>query len=260
MASLQQCLHACRMLAPITLVAACGLHVVGSAPNERETTDAAAPPSVDALGKDALDSSVTPEPAASDATNGPIAVLTVTRQEPPALVDLASEGTLDWVHWGRAGQRNEKVSGDGIGEYTIAPAGLPREFAENTTVRFAWSGGTPTAAEPGTNTYSYLNDADGIVATIPIDASTTKRTARLYVGGKTSRVRFELSLTDDSAPPPPPIELEDDTGSFLTRLVVVFAAATDGAKLQAKCSLLKRFTSDASVRIAAVTLSDGEAE
>jgi hypothetical protein len=225
--------------------------------DEREETDPVGGP-----GRDAPDSSVAPNDEPSDANTAEASspILTVMRQQPPALVDLAREGTRDWVHWGLASQRNEKADGDGIGEYTIAPLGLAREFANNSDVRFAWSGGTPAASEPGTNWYSYLNGAEGIVATLPIDASRTKRTARLYLGGKTSRVRFELFLTDGSAPSPAPIEIEAPLGSFLTKLVVVFAAATDGAKLHVRCSLLSRFTVDASVRIAAATLSDGEAE
>lgn len=249
-------------LSPV-LVPACGLRVVGSTPDERDERDERdGTEPVGNPGRDAPDSSVVPADESRDAntTEPSSPILTVTRQEPPELVDLASEGTRDWVHWGRASQRNEKADGDGIGEYTIAPSGLAREFANISDVRFAWSGGTPVASEPGTNWYSYLNDAEGIVATLPIDASRTKRTARLYLGGKGSRVRFELSLTDRSAPPPAPIEIQEPLGAFLTKLVVVFAAATDGAKLQVKCSLLTRFTTDASVRIAAATLSDGDAE
>jgi hypothetical protein len=245
-------------LSPV-LVPACGLRVVGATLDERDEREEREP--AGSPGRDAPDSSVVHD-GSSDANPAEASspILTVTRQQPPNLVDLASEGTRDWVHWGRAEQRNEKADGDGIGEYTIAPSSLAREFANNSAIHFAWRGGAPVASEPGTNWYSYLNEAEGIVATLPIDASRTKRTAHLYLGGMASRVRFELSLTDGSAPPPAPIEIEERFGSFLTKLVVVFAAATDGAKLQVKCSLVGRFTEDASLRIAAATLSDGEAE
>lgn len=235
------------------VIAGCGLRVVGSHPLE---------PGDDAGADDSYaDVRVSPDSSlpvdSSDGAFDSGAVLTVTRLETPALVDLSAEGTRDWAHWGYGSQRNEMISGDGIGEYEISPASLVREYASNTSVSFKWTGGTPTAEQAGTNTYSYLNDVDGIVATVPVDASTTKRTARLYLGGKGSRVRFEFSLTDGSAPPPPPIEVEDAANSFLTTFVVVFAAATTTAKLQAKCTLLRRFTTDASVRVAAVTLKDG---
>jgi hypothetical protein len=233
------------------VIAGCGLQVVGTYPLETDADGATGPDATPATHGD-LDANGANGEVDAD-TARPL--LLVTEQPTGAVVDLAAEGKRDWVHWGYQSQRNEKVSGDGIGDYVFSPSSLPREYADSTTLKFVWKNGTPTAEQAGTTTYSYLNDADGIVATIPINAAKTTRTAHLYLGGKGSKVRFELSLSDGSAPPPPAIERRGDP--FLTKLVVVFAAASDGAKLQAKCSLLERFTTDASVRIAAVTLSDG---
>lgn len=232
------------------VIAGCGLRVVGSHPLE---------PGDDAGADDSYadvrvnhDSSLPVDPSDGAFDSG--AVLTVTRLDTPALVDLSAEGTRDW---GYGSQRNEQIAGNGIGEYETSPASLVREYASNTSVSFKWTGGTPTAEQAGTNTYSYLNDVDGIVATVPVDASTTSaRHVCTSVERGAECVSSSPSRTGARLRPLP-IEVEDAANSFLTTFVVVFAAATTTAKLQAKCTLLRRFTTDASVRVAAVTLKDG---
>ena len=169
-------------------------------------------------------------------------------------VDLSGEGTIDWVHWGESAARNHKNLGTEIGEYRITPPDLTAEYDDKNTTVFSWTGGSPKETESGTKRYSYLNDRPDIRAVVPIAAQVgTLRTARLYLGGKGTRVSFEASLTDGSAPAPPRIEISNEA-TFLVRLVVTYAAKTPGASLEVKGSVLERFTDDGSLRIAAVTL------
>jgi hypothetical protein len=231
-----------RFAAPVSLLlAACGLDTLGtSPPPERERPQE---------GPD----EEPPESPAAPVTPGPTPELSVMQTPITDTVDLTAEGVIDWVHWGSS-TFNRHTGGDAIADYTTSPQ-WTREFASSTSVVFAWSDGTPKLQESGTSSYSYLNDADNLSATIAVRASRKPRVARFYVGGKDSHVRFAVRLVDGSAPPPPPIDI-DQTGSFLVRLVTRFAAASDDTKLEIVGMLISRRLSDSSVRIAAATLAE----
>jgi hypothetical protein len=227
---------------PIFLCSACGLDTVGSSTPPAE---ARVPEPSDSEGQSPSEAPPS-SPAASPE-------LTVTRTEITETVDLTAEGALDWIHWGST-TYNRRATGGAISDYTTAPQ-WSRGLANSTPVVFTWSDGTPRTAETGTSTYSYLNGADNLTATIAVRASRTPHLARFYLGGKDSHVRFTFRLADASAPPPEPIDI-DQSGSFLVRFVTRFAASSDDTRLEVVSTLVSRRVWDGSVRIAAATLAD----
>jgi hypothetical protein len=121
---------------------------------------------------------------------------------PPSAVDLTSEGTSDWMHWGletnTSANRKTSVSAQ-ISDFTRLGSATVMRYADNFTA-YSWSDGTPTATAAGTRTGVFLtNLSSGFQFTLPAD--TTPRTLRLYVGAYAARGRLLAHLSDFSAQP-----------------------------------------------------------
>src|SRR5260370_14774876 len=72
----------------------------------------------------------------------------------PAAVNLTSEGTADWVHWGllSASYLDRKASvSPQISTYRLAAAGVAQRYNQVLT-SFNWTDGTPDASSGGTRT------------------------------------------------------------------------------------------------------------
>jgi hypothetical protein len=121
---------------------------------------------------------------------------------PAKTIDLTTEGTSDWVHWGletntsvnrKAGVAPQISNFAPIGTATVS------RYADNYTA-FSWSDGTPTFTTGGTPTGVFLtNLASGFQLKVPAD--TTTRLLRLYVGAYAARGRLLAYLSDFSAHP-----------------------------------------------------------
>ena len=120
---------------------------------------------------------------------------------PPGSVDLTSEGTTDWTHWGLNSATDFDVK-----------SGIPRQISNFTalgtnevqrltnTVSYSWSDGSPTAFSPGTTTGVFIEGStNGFMLTAPADSN--PRTLRLYLGGYGVQAYLESWLSDFSAAP-----------------------------------------------------------
>ena len=122
---------------------------------------------------------------------------------PSSSVNLTSDGTLDWGHWGRlkgatSGMAfNHKASGGGrISNYTLIGGVLPRDYAGN-AITYSWSDGTPTTSNSTASGIYTSGAGNGFRITAPAD--TTERTLKVYVGGWKSTGQLRATLSDGSA-------------------------------------------------------------
>jgi len=120
-----------------------------------------------------------------------------------ANVDLTVEGTIDWIHFGLAttGTVNRKAGGSGaISNFTHINGGLiSAQFGAGSFV--SWSDGTPTASATTVPDCEIIDTSNpsGDAFRITIAASTTKQTARFYIGNWCLRTRIEAEMDDGSA-------------------------------------------------------------
>ncbi len=190
-------------------------------------------------------------------------VLSVTGAAPPAGVNLTTEGTADWAHWGQpsATSFNHK-SGvtQQIGNYTrIGSVGV-QQYGGNTTL-FNWTGGTPTAT--GTNVDAGLwvtGVGNGYQVTVPAD--TTARTLKMYVGLWAAGGRFEASLSDGSAPVYVDTSLVNASDTSNRVYTLSYQAASAGQTLTVRWTLnqaLGAFSQWSNVTLQAASLAGGVA-
>src|SRR6266496_5317727 len=106
------------------------------------------------------------------------------------IVNLTSEGEIDWVHWGLYTETSfERKAGvpEQISDFTVldAPAGFAfaYQFSDNAN-GYSWNDGTPTAAVTNTTTgvWAYGTPLIGSGFQITAPADTATRTLKVYVG------------------------------------------------------------------------------
>ena len=118
---------------------------------------------------------------------------------PASTVDLTSEGTGDWVHFGRtdANSVNRKANTEPHINTTFVVASTPEQSTDY-SASFAWSDGTPLASEPGTRTSIHVfGFTNGFRITVPAD--TASRTLKVYVGLYGAAGTLQAFLSDGSA-------------------------------------------------------------
>ena len=116
-------------------------------------------------------------------------------------VNLTTEGTIDWAHWGlsdtasfnhKAGVTQQIPTFSTIGTVT------PTAFAYN-FVNYIWIDGTPTTVTTMTANAVYVKgEGNGFTLTVP--ASLTQRTLKVYVSALDAKGRLEAKLSDGGAP------------------------------------------------------------
>src|SRR3990172_6370601 len=97
----------------------------------------------------------TTHPAAAGALTG-------TNATAPASINLTTQGSADWTHWGLSSVTSfNRKSGvtQQISNYTLIGTTAPSRFQAPTGARvtYAWSDGTPTASTSGTRTGLFVN-------------------------------------------------------------------------------------------------------
>ena len=125
---------------------------------------------------------------------------------PPASVNLTSQGTLDWAHWGLSSAASfDHKSGVTQIIPNVTPVnattGNILQYSDNLTA-YTWSDGTPTTSASGSTTgiflYSTNNPPGAFELTVP--ATNSLRRLNVYVGLYGEQARMQAWLSDSSAP------------------------------------------------------------
>jgi hypothetical protein len=140
------------------------------------------------------------------------ASLNVAFAAAPSSLNLTSEGTSDWAHWGFASgvtttwhSMDRKGSGGSkISDFTIlGGADAAEQFTDSPTLG-SWTDGTPNTTATGTQTgvsvYRWWATNTGLRITVPAD--TTSRTLRLYCGTYNANGKVVASLSSASGVTP----------------------------------------------------------
>ncbi|QVL50302.1 MAG: PKD domain-containing protein [Thiocapsa sp.] len=149
-------------------------------------------------------------------------------------MNLTSEGTIDWAHWGRstAGEVNRKASvAAQIGALASIDGTRFGRFSNSARSAYTWSDGMPTVSAT-TNAGLVLSGAGrGYALTVPAD--TDARTLVVYVGGWKSDARLDVSLSDGSAAPysVKVSHLDSLRDDYDARLAITYQAASAGQTL-----------------------------
>ena len=163
---------------------------------------------------------------------GPAGSLAGTVSTPPFQVDLTSEGTADWAHWGlssadsfdRKGNVPQQING-----VVLQGTNILQNYSDNLT-SFAWSDGTPTPLVGGTTTGIFITGAtNGFQLTAPADAN--PRRLRVYVGGYGVQGFFQARLSDLSGPAFSDTSVSNVYGSSYVVYTLDYTAAAPGQAL-----------------------------
>lgn len=149
-------------------------------------------------------------------------------------VNLTTEGTLDWAHWGYllvAANWNHK---SGANEITKGMIGGALPF--NLSGKFSWSDGTPTGSSSGTNAGVYQN-AKNEKYTFDIKGDPlAERVAVIYATWSGASGTFDAKLSDASAAPVaasmPPSGVSTGTGIRSETFTCRFRPVKADGKLQ----------------------------
>jgi thrombospondin type 3 repeat protein len=159
----------------------------------------------------------------------PPGVLTITALAFRASVNLTTEGTIDWMHWGTASVASFDHKATGGGKISdLLQRGAFRYDTSLST--YSWSDGAPTVSD-STNSGVYdLSSSTGFSFTVPAD--TTARTLRLYAGGEGINSRLTAHLSDGSTPDAVLSTTGHQTsGAYVAPMEITFRAASAGRTL-----------------------------
>ncbi len=177
---------------------------------------------------------------------------------PPGSINLTTEGTLDWAHWGNGGAKvfdHKTGVTQQISDATLIGTSAASWFADYATL-FNWTDGTPNATGTNNKTGIFVSSiGNGFEITVPAD--TTYRTVRLFTGFWNSQTKLEAALSDGSAP------AFVNTSFGGTNLqdgiyAISYRAASAGQTLRLRYTILTDYIPPfGNIRLAAVTLSTG---
>ncbi len=180
----------------------------------------------------------------------------------PAAVDLTSEGSADWTHWGlltntsfdcKSGVRRK------ISNFTALGTNAIQRYADNFT-SFSWSDGTPTPTADATTTGVFITGLDnGFRLTAPAD--TQPRQLKVYVGGYGVQAEFQAYLSDLSAPPYLDTSISNVYGNSYVVYTINYSAGSTGQQLIVNYRSLNLFDlTFGNVTLQASTLQGGPAD
>jgi hypothetical protein len=185
-------------------------------------------------------------------------------------VNLATEGKLDWVHWGlyTDSSLNRKAGVTPfISDFILQDASngyaYVYQYADNFN-GYTWNDGFPEIGATNTATgvwaYGVPNIGSGFRFTVPADP--TPRTLKVYVGWFAGMGSFEAYFSDNSAPgytnATPTLEphLNGGPGRVYT---IDYAANSPGQALIIRWTLVSLRSSTANVTLQAAALSTSDA-
>jgi hypothetical protein len=153
------------------------------------------------------------------------------------VVDLTTEGTLDWANWGLDNllDFNDKTVGGVpaglISNWTVyGPIGYgpTLDNFSDQPYGFSWTDGTPTATASttgyGTANYVYVG-ALGAGFQITVPADKTQKVLKLHYGGWGCRTRVMAALSDNSAPTFMNDSVNDPAGNIAYGVATIYFAA-----------------------------------
>jgi hypothetical protein len=174
---------------------------------------------------------------------------------PASSVDLTSEGTAYWMHFGHvdANSVNSKSNTGPLINMTLVGTATPERLADNWT-SFSWSDGTPLASEIGTRSGIYvIGFTNGFGITAPAD--TNSRTLRVYVGLYGQAGTLQAFLSDGSAPAYSDATLDDVFSDRYAVYTITYRAAAPGQTLTAQYRATRVYDMDfGNLSLAAVSL------
>jgi hypothetical protein len=179
--------------------------------------------------------------------------------QPPASVNLTTEGTADWGHWGLITNTtfNHK---DGVPQqvsnFTKIGDNEVQRLDDNYT-GYSWTDGTPTISATGSKTGVFITGvANGFSLSLPAD--TTTRTVKVYVGLYGAQGNFQAYLSDFSAPAYTDTSLENVFGNSYAVHTLSYTAASSGKTLQIRYRAKALYDADfGNVTLQAATLAGG---
>jgi fibronectin type 3 domain-containing protein len=163
-------------------------------------------------------------------------ILTATVASAPALVNLTTEGTDGWYHWGDLGtSQPEEMTGisNPINYTDVGTAPFYLGTHSNSPNAFSWSNGTPnsSATSDANGLHQYVA-GNGYQLVLPAD--TTTRVAYLYVGVYHSAGRLTASLSDGSAVNVSDSSVSSPSGFVSVVYTITYRAISPGQTLTLK--------------------------
>src|SRR5713101_7300439 len=175
---------------------------------------------------------------------------------PPSTVDLTTEGTADWAHWGLVSSNSfDHKSGvtQQISDITVLGTQGLQQYADNFTA-YTWTDGTPTPSATNSTTGVFITGTtNGFEIQAPAD--TTPRRLKVYVGLYGAQGNFQAFLSDFSAPAYTDTSLNNVFGNSYAVYTLDYAAATAGQNLIVQYRSLTLYDQDfGNVTLQAATL------
>jgi hypothetical protein len=133
------------------------------------------------------------------------ALITGSVAPAPASVNLTTEGTSDWIHWGRSDVNDvdRKITGlSQISNFTTIGSGTNVVRLTDSPSKSSWTDGMPTLTATNNPGGVYINNFDGPGRgfTFSVPADLIGRVLKVYVGEFTASGTLEATLSDNSAP------------------------------------------------------------
>jgi len=177
---------------------------------------------------------------------------------PLSSVDLTSEGTGDWAHFGRtdASSLNRKANTEPHINMALVGASTPARSTDYSAA-FAWSDGTPLTSESGTRTCIYVPGfTNGFRITVPAD--TSSRTLKVYIGLYGAAGTLQAFLSDGSAAAYTDTTLDDIFSDRYGVYTIGYRAASAGQMLTVHYRATRLYDMDfGSLTLAAISLEGG---
>jgi hypothetical protein len=190
--------------------------------------DDGAPPS-DGGSAEATDAFDAPAPADAGLCQG--STLSGTAAAPVSPVNLTTEGTTDWRHWGAMQFVDFKaISGSLISDYTVVGGGTKMDIlSARGGVTFEWTDGAPPRTSTTQAPYSVgvLGNGAGFTFTVP--ATAAAQTLAVYLSGQNDVTTFTASLSDGCRSEY--TVSRTDTQAYAAVHRITFKSAVPGAQL-----------------------------
>ncbi|MGC4855589.1 hypothetical protein ACLQ24_19885 [Micromonospora sp. DT4] len=165
-------------------------------------------------------------------------LLSVSRAEVPAAVDLTAVGTRDWMHWGWRGGNSTVRKRSGSGEIVDGGGRGRRIGWDGNQEVVRWSDGAPERSDHGSSDGVYTCGV-GNGFSLAVAGSGTPRTVQLYAGIWMARGRLDVRLSTGGTVST--LRLEDPYTSQSAQFVIRFTAPKD-ARLVVTWTVEKVFT------------------